>query len=272
MPHNDFPDSAEKRELRRRDRRLLLPRSVQLAHKLDYCGMPSKEFLDVRLWRDCLRSVVAIEVLAGVAEEMRVERDVLAFEFPVQIVEGDVRDYLLENGIPFDLYNLDFYGGFLNPSKNHDSRTIKALRALFATQAKASRSFALITTFNLREAGGKDYLAFLDAAKVELSGLPNGSKNLAAHEQNQATRLKLCFPFFCWQTASVLGFEQQCENVFLYTSSATMLHFHQWFDFQGHTLPSVRSTNALTRIANLPLFALTGLVPHKKFEPPAIGV
>jgi len=272
MPLNDFPDSAEKRELRRRDRRLLLVRSTQLAHKLDYCGMPSKEFLDVKLWKDCLRSVVAVEVLADVAEEMRVERDREAFDFPVQIVEMDVRDYLLEESLAFDLYNLDFYGGFLNPSKNHGSRTIKALRALFAAQANSSRSFALITTFNLRESGGKDYLAFLDAAKAELSGLPNGPTNLAAHEQNQATRVKLCFPFFCWQTASVLGFDQQCENIFLYTSSATMLHFHQWFDFQGHTLPPVRSTNALTRIANLPLFALTGLVPSKKFEPPAIGV
>ena len=271
MPRNDFPDSIEKRELRRRDRRLLLARCVSLAHKLDYCGMPSKEFLDVKLWRDCLRSVVAVEVFSDVANEMRVERDREAFDFPVQIVEADVRDYLLESNTSFDVYNLDFYGGFLNPSKNHDSRTINALQALFATQAKSNRSFALITTFNLREAGGKDYLAFLETAKAELSGLANAPANLVAHAQNQGTRLKLCFPFFCLQAANVLGFEQQCENVFLYTSSATMIHFHQWFDFQGHTLPPVRSTNALTRIANLPLFELKGLVPYKKFDPPVIG-
>lgn len=61
MPHNRFPDTKEKRELRRRDGRRLRDLVKLLGRKLEYCGLPSVELLDVEAWKDCLELVTAFE-------------------------------------------------------------------------------------------------------------------------------------------------------------------------------------------------------------------
>src|SRR5207253_192270 len=90
MPLNRFPDTAEKRELRRRDARLLRQYRERVGHELDYCGMPSVEFLDVEQWKSCIRSVVAVEYDPDVLEDVKIERDNKNFQFPVQVLGGDI--------------------------------------------------------------------------------------------------------------------------------------------------------------------------------------
>src|SRR2546430_12134284 len=94
MPQNRFPESAEKRELRRRDSLLIAKFSHKLGRRVDYCGMPSVEYLDVEAWRDHIRSVTAVENHPDVVEDMRIERDRRGYSFPIAIKDLNVLDFL----------------------------------------------------------------------------------------------------------------------------------------------------------------------------------
>src|SRR4051812_16569248 len=85
MPTNRFPDSREKRELRRRDARRLAEYVAENGGRLDYCGLPSVEYLDVEAWRPFIRSVTAFESDEASCDDMIVERDLRGFDFPVDI-------------------------------------------------------------------------------------------------------------------------------------------------------------------------------------------
>src|SRR5262245_17481050 len=124
MPRNRFPDSPEKRALRQRDARSLRDLVDLVGRHLDYCGMPSVEFVYVDARRDSRRIVVAVEYDADVANDMRIERDRRQFPFPVAIVEADVTQYLKRTADLFDVFNLDFYTGFVNPTQNAGAKSI----------------------------------------------------------------------------------------------------------------------------------------------------
>jgi hypothetical protein len=267
MPYNRFPDSPEKRALRQRDARSLEEFANWIGRRLDYCGMPSVEFLDIEAWRDSLRSVVAVEYDHELANDMKIERDRRQFPFRVTIVEGDVTHYLKRTSELFDLFNLDFFSGFVNAG----AKSVDALRVVFTRQSTARRSFALVTTFNVRDQGALEYNRVLAAAREELSGLSNVSANIAAHEANQASRLKICFPFFCSLQAHASGFEQQIEGVYVYHSTATMVHFHQRFIYRKDDVLIVPARQALVEVANLPLYEMKSQIPYKKLVPPQIG-
>jgi len=272
MPTNRFPDSPEKRELRRRGGRLLLEWKERNSRSLDYCGMPSVEFLDIEQWRPYLRSVVAVEYLPEIAADMKIEKDKRNFVFPVEIIEDNILRFLSNSTSAFDVYNLDFYGGFLNSPQLGKWNSIDGIRSIFSIQAKKGQSFVVITTFNVRESGAREYLAFLDSAREELKGRQNSKHNLDTHAANQATRLKLCFPFFCWQLAQANGFEQRCNNIYTYRTTATLVHFLQEFILHQRGLPGVPAIRALIDIANMPLFEMRGQIPYKRFSMPQIPV
>jgi hypothetical protein len=269
MPSNRFPDSTEKRALRRRDAQLLEQFAKRIDKKLEYCGMPSVEFLDVESWRASLKSVVGIEYDHDVADDMRIERNQRQFPFPVDIIESDICSFLSNCSQVFDVYNLDFYTGFVNIS-NAGAKSIKAIRSLFHKQSQAQRSFSLISTFNVRDKGANEYLKFLKKAGQELSGHPHGEENILEHSNSQASRLKICFPYFCWQLAHANCFEHEMAPVYMYQTSATMVHFHQAFTFiKGDTL-TVPALQALIDIANMTLFQMKNEIPYKYFIPTPI--
>src|SRR5947199_7383027 len=132
MPTNRFPDTLAKRELRRRDARNLatFKNKQNLAAGLEYCGMPSVEFLDVRSWLELLRSVCAIEYDEDVLRDMKIQRDLIPLELPVRFVNANVLEFLGETNECFDVYNLDFYGGLINAKKRGDAKCTAALRRL----------------------------------------------------------------------------------------------------------------------------------------------
>src|SRR5258708_38771090 len=85
MPKNRFPDTREKRELRRRDLRRMKELADIVGSSLAYCGLPSVEFLDVVCWSDLIKSVTAFENDPDALSDMLIERDKLHFPFPVEI-------------------------------------------------------------------------------------------------------------------------------------------------------------------------------------------
>ena len=201
MPKNRFPDSLPKRELRRRvARRIRAFREAKNSPLgLSYCGMPSIEFLDVQAWKDFLRSVCAVEIDSEILSDMRIQWSSLALGLPIRFVNADILEFLISTNDCYDLYNLDFFGGFVNPTSNGKSRCVEAIRSLIHRQSVRNQSFISVATFNVRDTGVVEYLAFIDNVPQVLSGWLNIERCCSVHKKNQATRLKFCFPYLCWQ-------------------------------------------------------------------------
>ena len=95
-------------------------------------------------------------------------------------------------------------------------------------------------------------------------------ENIRAHDHNQTTRLKLCFPYFCWQQAHPLGLEQIVCEATVYQSSATMVHFFQAFRYMGGALPQFAPVSKVIEVANAPLYEMKGQVRRKQAEFPQV--
>lgn len=273
MPKNRFPDTREKRELRRRDLRKMKELADIVGGSLDYCGLPSVEFLDVVCWQEVIKSVTAFENNPDSLADMQIQRDLLQFPFLVVInpsEQDNLLEYLINEQYCFGLYNLDFFGGLVYQTKDEGCKTTNALRQLFSHQARNRQSFVLISTFNVRDCGATEYHEFLGSVKEGLSGRRQSAENIRAHDQNQTTRLKLCFPFFCWQQAHPLGLEQIICEATVYQSSATMVHFFQAFRYVGGALPEFSPVSKVIEVANAPLYEMKGQVRRKQCEFPQV--
>ena len=274
MPKNRFPDTLSKRELRRRDSRSLATFKSQqeLPLGLEYCGMPSVEFLDIREWQDRIRSVCAVELDPDVLWDMRIEWDRLGLNIPIRFVDPptDIIDFIHKTDECYDLYNLDFYGGFLHPNQQGAARCIEGLRSMIARQSAKNRSFVLVCTFNVRDKGFSEYMEYIDKVPQALAGWRNVEECCREHTKNQATRLKLCFPFFCCQTGFSNGFVVRFADTIVYRSSATLIHFYAEFIYQSRSLPPLIETERLADLANRPLLRLDGMIPRVDMTPPGI--
>lgn len=272
MPKNRFPDTPAKRELRRQDARRLT--AFQLERNfptgLNYCGMPSVEFLDVRAWQKVLRSVCAVEYSDEVIQDMRIERDTLMLDLPLRIIRGNILDYLVDTTDVYDVYNLDFYSGFLYKSTKRTPRCPEAIRSLISRQASKASSFVLIATLNVRDKGASEYLNFISEVPKALKGWDNVEACCHAHEKNNITRLKLCFPYYCWYVGTSNNFAVQFAKPVVYQSSATMLHFYAEFLYEPRSLPNLGATEILVELANRPLMRLDGMIERVDMRPPEI--
>lgn len=279
MPANRFPDSLAKRELRRRDARGI--KSFRSTHGiqlgLTYCGMPSVEFLDVAAWRAELRSVCAVEMEEDVLSDMRIEWDRRTFDTPIDFVQGNVLEFLLNTNEVYDLYNLDFYGGFVYPTAEGNSRCVDAIRNLIRRQSQRNHSFILIATFNVRDKGAEEYSRFIDNVPQALRGWKGVKECCEAHQCNQATRLKLCFPFFCWQVGMSDGFDVRFEIPTVYSSSKTgtdgehhLVHFYAELVKKSGALPDLTQVDSLAEIINYPLRRMDDMIPRIELYPPQV--
>ncbi|MEY2508819.1 MAG: hypothetical protein QOH01_3148 [Verrucomicrobiota bacterium] len=274
MPENRFPDSVEKRELRRRDARRI--RQFAAAHGLtglQYCGMPSVEYLDVLEWRESLSDVLAIESDPDVLSDMRIQWARIARDVQVNMRwhEGDILDYLTETSETYDLYNLDFYGGFLYPSERVASRCTTALRKLISNQGRAGRSFLLVTTFNLKDKGLDDYLRLADDIPGKLVGWGGVSHCIASHKaKGHPGLLKLCYPYFCWDTGRSENFRVSFETPYYYQKKTNLMHFCAEFVFESSALQPLFSTSEFAELMQKPIKKLDGQVPKAYLTPPAI--
>ncbi len=272
MPQNRFSDSVEKRQLRRRDLRQIQEfcKSRGLTAGAAYFGMPSVEFLDVREWRSTLRSVFAVEYDSDVLSDMKTNLDLLGLTLPVEFCEGDVLDVLMNHNACYDVYNCDFYGGFIyQPGKQMArSRSTEAIRSLVERHRRQQRSFLFITTFNVRDTGAVEYTEFIDQVEQALGSSPSISKACVDHRKTRARELKLCFPFFCWNVGSAANFNVTTHEAVVYTNSpSTMVHFVTSFAYDVRALPSLNSLEKLKDVVYMPLMKMNGLVREVDYAP-----
>ncbi len=273
MPKNRFPDSREKRELRRIDSRLIhkFRERMQLP-TLSYCGMPSVEFLDVLAWATELGRVEAVEYDKDTYDDMRLQWKNLGLPIACNCHLDNIYDYVGNTTETFDLYNLDFYGGFLNRKKTGGSNATESLRQLVARHGTKPHSFILITTFQVRQNVTSEYDQFIDQLQKLLIGCKNVKENCEQHKKKSSYRLKIGYSNFCWDLGRAHGFAVRFADIFCYQSSVPLLHFYAEFTHTSQPLPSLPSIQALASLANKPLKRLVGMVPTVDFRPVQIEV
>jgi hypothetical protein len=275
MPDNPFPDSLEKQSLRRRDAAFLEDFNSRMGRSgLRYCGLTSAEFRDIQVWRPHLRSVLAVEIDEAVRNDMDINWRRLKLGLPLQIVSGDILDYLRSADTPcFDVYNLDFYGGFTNPKSDGSSRIREAIRSLVSRHREHRASLALIATFNVRDRGVEQYDSFLTEARSALEGFENVDVNLEGHAKTHASKIKLSYTYACWHAGVANDFLVEFQDPFVYNSgSTTLVHFYAEFGYRAKSLPTPNADkDALVGIANLPLRRMDGRIARVDLKPARIA-
>jgi hypothetical protein len=270
VPRNQFPDSLEKRELRRRDARIIAKfRATHAPLGLHYCGMPSIEYLDILEWQDDIRAITAVEYDIDTLSDMRIQWNGTGLDSKIQskLHQGDISEFLLNSELAFDLYNLDFYAGFVYGSKSGKARCTEAIKQLIATQAKSQKSFLLIVTFNLRDKGLDDYLGLVQGIPHNLVGYQNVSACISAHKtKGHAGLIKLCFLYFCWDIGRVLNFSVKFERPCVYKSSTTMIHFCARFEYKSAAFPTFPPVSEFAALVSLPIVRLDGMIPRVSLE------
>jgi len=275
MPDNPFPDSLEKQSLRRRDATYLEDFNSRMSSTgLRYCGLTSAEFRDIQVWRPHLASVHAVEIDDAVRNDMDINWRRLKLGLPLQIIGGDILDYLRAADTScFDVYNLDFYGGFTNPKRDGSSRVREAIRSLVSRHREHRSSFALIATFNIRDRGVEQYDAFISEVQSALEGFNNVDANLEGHAKTHASKIKLSYTYACWHAGVANDFHVEFEDPFVYNSGSTSLvHFYAEFSYRPKSLPTPNADkDALVTIANLPLRRMDGRIARVELKPDRIA-
>jgi len=197
----------------------------------------------------------------------------LKLGIPLQIISGDILEYLRESTTPcFELYNLDFFGGYTNPKQDGSSRCREAIRSLASRHRECQCSFVVIATFNIRDGGVQQYDAFLNEVRSALEGFDNVEPNLQSHAKTHATKIKLSYMYSCWAAGRANDFDVEFEDPFVYKSHATTLvHFFAVFIYRSTVLPRPHAEkDALIAIANLPLKRMDGRIVRIEMKPAII--
>jgi hypothetical protein len=273
MPKNPFPDSIEKNTLRRRDAIALNAFKTLIGSPLAYCGLTSAEARDITIWWQSLRSVCAVEIDDGTRSNLNINWRQLRIGLPLKVVSGDVFEYLQAAQTPcYDLYNLDMYGGFTYSRQSNSSPCRDAVRSLCARHRQESRSFVLISTFNVRDTGVEQYDALLAEIRGCLEGLDGIDANLKEHGRTHASKIKLCFMYMCWHAGRTHDFQVEFADPVLYSSGATnLVHFYSEFRFRSQALPTpYADRDRLADLATTPLRKMSGRVSSVELRPTRI--
>ena len=153
--------------------------------RLNYLGLPAWEMLDIISWEKFLERFTTIEREENQQHLMFLQANVQDVEHRLYSLYGEF-DRDSADGTrprigrrpewPYDLVNLDYFGGFLYS----DLSRPKAIKKLISNQVDFQRSFLLIITQHLRDGdviGAK--AAFLDDLRRSLksSVLESGTRN-----------------------------------------------------------------------------------------------
>jgi len=263
MPTNPFPESIEKATLRRRDAIALKSFKTFLSSGLAYCGLTSAEARDVLIWRESLSSVCAVESDDATLSNLHINWRRSKVGLPLKTVKVDIFQYLQATETPcYDIYNLDMYGGFTYSRQSNSSPCRDAVRSICARHRLERRSFALISTFNVRDTGVEQYDALLTEIRGCLEGLDGVDLNLKQHGRTHAAKIKLCYMYMCWHAGRTHDFQIEFADPVAYTSGKTnLVHFYCEFRFRSRALPTpYADRDRLADLAMTPLRRISGRI------------
>ena len=237
--------------------------------------------LDIVQWQHALDRFTGIERLENQQHLMFLTANVRDMEHRLHSLYGQFDDILLRGRDlygkapewPYDLVNLDYFGGFLYS----DLSRPKALQKLIANQSAYGRSFLLIVTEHLRDRdtiGEKDkFLADLGnrlkSAVLDPKMHSHIDKIMAWYRDADipdAARQALYMNFFLRESGESECFKVQCRPGVVYTGTgnASMIHFVTDFLHQPNTAHRATSDQPLIDVINLGLLEAKGGALHDK--------
>lgn len=235
---NDFPDSPEKDFLRKLTL-YWMEEFIDSSQNYEgsYLGMTGVEFKDILCWKQILSKVTAVDRETDNIDKMLLNRDLLNLTELVHIRHSDIYDKINSSDKAFDIYNLDFLGGFLyKKEQNSDS-----LKKIFLNQKLAKKDFILIYTFKLRDTGRHDYQKVLDDLYRSIKD-DYPKKELKANENDNrkdfSMLLKTAFLAEIQTNANTNSFIPRFKPPVRYISGPgnSMIYFYSELRFSGNRL------------------------------------
>lgn len=232
--------------------------SRRLASPLTYFGLPGPRVHDFIDWHDLLdRRRTAIESPGRTKKEKeRAAATIGVMNFNVgrlhvdsgfQLLRADVEDVILnghdlDGSLPqmndgrtadamrfgYDLWNLDFDGGFGYTDKHGTGKRVEAFRRLFAREE--GHGFLLLLTINVRDTLGEaieNYLQGMRSRTDDRTLTDIVDWYISRGDGERAQKLKVVVPCFLQHAAEARGFKIDCKPPVAYEGheKARMIHF-----------------------------------------------
>jgi hypothetical protein len=244
--------------------------SLRLGRPLKYLGLPAWQMLDIVAWQDLIGPFAGIERAENQQHLMFLNANIRNIEHRLQALYGTFDEILIRGrdkyqktpDWPFDIVNLDYFGGFIYS----DLSRPKAFRKLIANQASYEASFLLIVTQHLRDGDSqKEKDKFLSDLGIRLKGAVLEKR---LHSQidwiiawyrdaaiPDAARQSLYMNFFFREFGEAEQFRVRCRPGVVYTGTGntSMIHFVTNFDYQAGIAHRAASDQTLLEVVNLGL-------------------
>jgi len=260
----------------------------RIERPLKYLGLPAWQMLDIVAWQSMLGRFTGIERAEAQQHLMFLNANVEDLEHRLFALYGNFDQIFLKGrdhygkspDWPYDLVNLDYFGGFLYSDLNRP----KAFRKMIENQAAYSRSFLLIVTQHLRDGDTiKEKDKFLADLGERLKG---GVLDKKLHTQidkiiawyrdanlPDAARQSLYMNFALRDFGEAAQFKVRCRPgiVYLGTGGASMIHFVTDFVFEPNIAHRATSDQKLVEVINLGLCeASGGTIRTRTFQQPKL--
>lgn len=242
----------------------------RIGRPLKYLGLPAWEMRDIIEWQNHLGRFTTIEREENQQHLMFLRANAKDVEHRLYSLYGEF-DHILRVGYdaygklpewPYDLVNLDYYGGLIYS----DLSRPEAIRKLIRNQATYRASFLLIITQDVRDADVKrEKWSFLEdlGRSLKNSAFDPRVKKLidqriawyARTKTPDSARQALYLNMFLRDTAEADYFDVTCRPAIQYagTGGAVMMHFVTDLFFRSGISHKVASTQAVSEILNFPI-------------------
>lgn len=257
---------------------------------MKYLGLPAWEMLDIIEWQEYLSRFTTIEREENQQHLMFLKANVTNVEHRLFCLYGNFDEILLTGrdrygkqlDWPYDLMNLDYFGGLIYQNLSRP----KALRKLIQNQSIYERGFMLIITQQLRDgdAAGERMKFLDDLAKSLKGGVIESSLHPAIDnvidwyrraDIPDAARQALYMNFFLRDCGESEHFNVKCRPPIIYSGSggAWMIHFVTDFSSRGGVAHRVASDQSIIDLINLGLMELKdGNFAQTRFVQPTLSL
>jgi hypothetical protein len=261
----------------------------EVGKPLKYLGLPAAKMLDIIEWEKALGRFTTIEREENQQHLMLLKANVANVEERMHALYGEFEQILLSGrdryqhspDWPYQLINLDYFGGFIYQNMLRP----KAIRKLIQNQSGYAASFMLIITQQLRDGDSVgEKLGFLDDLSKSLkSGILDRRLHPSVDavidwyrdaEIPDAARQALYINYFLRDAGETEHFDVKTRPPIIYpgTNGAWMIHFVTDLRYQPGIAHRAASDQTLIELINLGLLEAreTGFVKPRFAQPKLI--
>jgi len=289
-PEQPFESNPNKEHIRRFVDQPLIEGWFQTTGRpLKYLGLPAWQMLDIVAWQRFLGRFTGIERAENQQHLMFLQANVRDLEHRLYALYGSFDHILLQGRDsynkmpewPYDLVNLDYFGGFIYA----DLSRPKAFKKLIENQAAYEQSFLLIVTQHLRDGdslGEKDKFltdlgSRLKGAVLDKRLYADIDKVVAWYRDAQipdAARQGLYMNLFFREAGEAEHFKVTCRPGIVYTGTGntSMIHFATDFIYEHSIAHRATSDQTLLEVIDLGLLeARDEQLSNKLLRQPKLG-